>query len=118
MTTMRNQDDRPSGIAIGVVVIALAAAATATVTLARSAPTPSGRIIRLETRPIDLNAASAEELALLPGIGPHLAARIVEDRARNGPYRSLEDLARVRGVGPVILQGIADEAIVGTDGAR
>jgi competence protein ComEA len=41
-----------------------------------------------------------EELERLPGIGPVLARRIVEDRGRNGQYRRLEDLLRVKGIGP------------------
>jgi hypothetical protein len=44
--------------------------------------------------PVDLNRASAPELARLPGIGPALAARIVEAR----PFDGLDDLARVRGL--------------------
>jgi competence protein ComEA len=50
--------------------------------------------------PLDLNRASAAELELLPAIGPALAARIVADRAEFGAFRSVEELARVRGVGP------------------
>lgn len=57
-------------------------------------------------RKIDVNRASAEDLALLPGIGPTKAGRIVDDRARNGPYRSLADLERVHGVGPKTVAGI------------
>jgi len=48
--------------------------------------------------PIDLNRATAEELTALPGIGPALAARIVEARERT-PFTSVEDLGRVRGLG-------------------
>lgn len=62
---------------------------------------------------IDINTASAVELTLLPGIGPRLADRIVEDRERNGPFRSLDDLQRVRGVGPMIVQHISEYAIAG-----
>jgi len=49
---------------------------------------------------IDLNSATAKELSLLPGVGPVLATRIVENRQREGPFRSVEDLARVNGIGP------------------
>jgi len=49
---------------------------------------------------LDLNAARAHELQLLPGIGEKTAQAIVADREENGPYRNLEDLTRVRGIGP------------------
>lgn len=48
---------------------------------------------------IDLNAASGEELEALPGVGRALAARIVEHRTTHGPFRSLEGLRQVRGIG-------------------
>ena len=43
---------------------------------------------------------------LLPGIGPALSARIVEYRQRKGPFRSVWELGRVRGIGPVLLERI------------
>lgn len=49
---------------------------------------------------VSLNLATAEELEHLPGIGPVLARRIVEDRSRNGQYARVEDLLRVKGIGP------------------
>lgn len=52
------------------------------------------------TRRIDINTASAAELGLLPGIGPKLAERIIEDRARRGPFESVDALDRVKGIGP------------------
>ena len=48
---------------------------------------------------ININTATAEELDSLPGIGPSTAAAIVEDRERNGPFSSPEDLVRVSGIG-------------------
>jgi len=62
-----------------------------------SADTPLRGSIRLR---INLNTATAAELDLLPRIGPALAGRIIEDRQRNGPYRSIDDLDRVPGIGP------------------
>lgn len=55
---------------------------------------------------IDLDVASAEEIARLPRIGPALAARIVQDREQNGPFGSLEGLDRVSGVGPALLTAV------------
>jgi competence protein ComEA len=48
---------------------------------------------------VNVNQAGAEELALLPRIGPSTAGRIVEFREENGPFRALEDLMLVRGIG-------------------
>jgi competence protein ComEA len=55
-------------------------------------------------RPINVNSASIEELTELDGVGTALAARIVEDRARRGPFRNAEDLTRVSGIGPRIIE--------------
>ncbi len=49
---------------------------------------------------VDINRATWPELALLPGIGPTLAKRIVANRCEEGPFRSARDLLRVRGIGP------------------
>ncbi|MEQ8771202.1 MAG: ComEA family DNA-binding protein [Phycisphaerales bacterium] len=48
---------------------------------------------------VNLNQATPEELELLPGIGPVLAQRIVDERARNGRFTSLLDFQRVPGIG-------------------
>ena len=48
---------------------------------------------------LDINKATAAELEALPGIGPSLAARIVEQRRAAGGFRSVEDLLTVRGIG-------------------
>ena len=50
------------------------------------------------SRPVRLNAAGAEELATLPGIGPALADRIVAFRAVDGPFASVDDLLDVAGM--------------------
>ena len=55
---------------------------------------------------IDLDSADEETLALLPGIGPALAGRIVEDRNRLGAFGGIAGLQRVRGIGPAISSGI------------
>jgi competence protein ComEA len=48
---------------------------------------------------VNLNAASAQQLEQLPGVGPRMAARIVEYRQKNGPFKKIEDLMNIRGIG-------------------
>jgi competence protein ComEA len=64
--------------------------------------------------PVDVNTATAAELEQLPGIGPVLAARIVVDREDNGPYRSLDDLTRVKGIGPEAVERLRHHAVAGS----
>jgi competence protein ComEA len=55
--------------------------------------------------PVNINTADAATLdAELVGVGPALAAAIVEDREDNGPYESADDLKRVRGIGESVVE--------------
>jgi competence protein ComEA len=62
------------------------------------APPASGR------GPVDLNSATPDDLARLPGVGRSLAARIVERRHSGGSFHSIEDLRGVKGIGPAKLE--------------
>lgn len=53
---------------------------------------------------IDINTASAVELADLPGIGPALAERIIEYREEQGRFASVDDLQNVKGIGEKTLE--------------
>jgi competence protein ComEA len=48
---------------------------------------------------LDINRATAEDFATLPGIGPELARRIVAFREKHGPFRRIEDLLVIKGMG-------------------
>ncbi|HEX7241458.1 MAG TPA: helix-hairpin-helix domain-containing protein [Longimicrobiaceae bacterium] len=78
-----------------------AASARPGLALSSSAPSPAA------AGPLDLNAATAEELERLPGIGPALARRIVERRASAGRFRSPAELESVPGIGAKTLARIA-----------
>jgi competence protein ComEA len=54
-----------------------------------------------------VDRAGAAELDRLPGIGPALAERIIEDREANGPFGSVDGLQRVRGIGPALAARLA-----------
>jgi competence protein ComEA len=98
-------------IAVGLSLVALANIPRATPAVApvlarHLAPpaTPTAvQALRDGTR-LDLNRAAAGDLELLPGIGPALAQRIVEDRNTHGPFFEIEGLRRVRGIGPRTLE--------------
>ncbi len=76
--------------------------------------------------PVDINRASARALTAIPGIGDRRAADIVASRDADGPYRSVDDLARVKGIGPATVEdlrpflvaGPADQAASTTRSAR
>jgi competence protein ComEA len=51
------------------------------------------------TAKVNLNTASVEQLTSLPGVGPKLAARIIEYRQKSGSFRSPQELMNVKGVG-------------------
>ncbi len=53
--------------------------------------------------PLDPNTAGAEALAFVPGLSARLGAAVVEERTRRGPFGAVDDLRRVRGIGPIRL---------------
>ena len=89
--------------------LTLALAAAMPQPAAAAAPTgeaaPQGKV--------NINTASADELTALPGIGPSYAQRIVEHREKNGPFKRIEDLLAVRGIGDKTFEKIKDRITVG-----
>jgi competence protein ComEA len=60
----------------------------------------------------DANTASKDELDKVKGIGPAIAQKIVDERQKNGPFKSLDDLAqRVKGVGDTSVKKMAAEGL-------
>nr|WP_277998961.1 ComEA family DNA-binding protein [Moorella sulfitireducens] len=57
---------------------------------------------------ININTAGLAELDSLPGIGPTLAQRIIDYRNQKGPFRTIEDLQNVSGIGPSRFNDIKD----------
>ncbi|MBI3323395.1 MAG: helix-hairpin-helix domain-containing protein [Candidatus Omnitrophica bacterium] len=64
---------------------------------------PAGPAVAAATQ-VRMNRAGPAELASLPGIGPVLAQRIVEDRHHRGFFLTVEDLGRVKGISPKVLK--------------
>jgi competence protein ComEA len=66
---------------------------------------------------VDLNAASATELAALKGIGPAKAQAIVDYRETNGTFGSVDELKMVRGIGDKLLEQLRSQVTVGSAGS-
>lgn len=62
---------------------------------------------------VNINTATAEELTLLPGVGKALAERIIEYRTKNGPFRRIDELGNVNGIGSKKLEGLWEYITVG-----
>ena len=98
------QERRPPA---GPSVTPSAAAATGPTLAVRPAgPTPT------DPRPLDINRASLDELARLPGVGQSLAGRILAERERRGRFESPDALRYVLGMGPKKLGAIRELVIV------
>ncbi len=79
------------------------AAGEAVPPLIESAPGATGTS---PAEPVNINAATAAQLDVLPGVGPATAAAIVAHRQQHGPFQSVEQLGDVRGIGPAKLDAL------------
>ena len=79
---------------VALVVLFAASAAPAFAQSADKAPAKTAAVSI-----VNLNTASASEFEALPGVGAKMAARIIEYRQKNGPFKKIEDLMNVPGIG-------------------
>lgn len=103
------------GFVLGVLILCLVGAGIAglrhpIVDLPGSPRTASGALPDLR---IDLNTATVDELRVLPGIGKIMARRIADDRRVNGPFRNLNDLMRVPGIGEITVDRLRPMVFLG-----
>lgn len=63
---------------------------------------------------VNLNTASSAELETLPGVGARMAARIIEYRQKKGPFKKIEELMNVQGIGEKNFLKLKPQLTVGT----
>jgi competence protein ComEA len=66
---------------------------------------------------VNINTAGQAELETLQGIGPAKAKAIVDHRKKNGPFKSIDDLQNVNGIGPVTMKRLRKDVTIGTTSA-
>ena len=85
----------------------------------RALPSPRARVtpppapVPDDPRPLDINHASVDQIARLPGVGPGLARRIVDERDRVGRFDSAEGLRGILGLGPKKLAALREHVTIG-----
>jgi competence protein ComEA len=79
------------GAALVLAVLLGAPVALAEQAQAPAKPTPAAQV--------NINTASADQLEGLPGVGPKMAARIIDYRQKNGGFKKIEDLMNIQGIG-------------------
>ena len=89
---------------IALPVIAAEPAAPATGTC-KSRCTPAKKAPGLEGQ-ININTATAEQLVLLPGLGKKTADAVIEYRTKNGNFKAVDDITKVKGIGAKKLEKI------------
>ena len=110
---MPDRSDRSATVPGTILVITVLAAAIAGTALFRAGRVPvgAGPMTTAPDMRIDVNTATEFQLNALPGFGPALAARIATDRATRGPFESVDDLARVHGIGPRLIERIGPHVV-------
>lgn len=96
-------------LALGLLVIAMGASASAAEI---SADDADASALGATDKKININTAAADELIQLKGIGEVKSGKIIEFRERQGPFRSIEDLKKVPGIGQKTFEMNKDRIIV------
>ncbi len=69
-------------------------------------------------QPLDLNQATAEQFEMLPGLGPKKAQALVEFRTKSGGFKNVQQIVRVKGIGPKMFKRLQPYLFVGALSSR
>ena len=104
------------------VLVAALVFASSSIVAQSAAPKPHGGAARaakppvtatvVSTEVVNLNSATVAQIASLPGIGPKTAELVVQYRTKNGPFKKIEEVMNVRGIGEKSFLKIKDQLTV------
>jgi competence protein ComEA len=103
---------------IRIMMAAIAALALSAPIASAQEKAPAAKPPAAATAPVNLNTATAEQLATIPGVGPKMAERIIDYRQKNGGFKKVEDLMNVSGVGEKSFLKLKPLITVGTPSSK
>ena len=95
-------------------VCALAGLLSVQPLVAQTAQTRTGTRAAKPATTVNLNTATSAELETLPGVGAKMAARIIEYRQKKGPFKKIEELMNVQGIGEKNFLKLRSQLTVGS----
>jgi competence protein ComEA len=104
---------RQYGRMLGLAVIVLVFAFSTSLAFAQgSAKVDAGKASAQVASKININKATVEQLTELKGIGEAYAKKIIEYREKNGPFKKIEDIMEVKGIGTKTFESIKDQITI------
>lgn len=101
-----------------IMMAAIAAIALSAPAVSAQSKAPAPKAAATAASPVNLNTATAEQLATIPGVGPKMAERIIDYRQKNGGFKKVEDLMNVTGVGEKSFLRMKPLITVGTPSSK
>jgi competence protein ComEA len=97
----------------GLVIVVLVFAFSASLAFAQAASkADTGKSVEQVAGKININKATSAQLMEIKGIGESYAKRIVEYREKNGPFKKIEEIMEVQGIGTKIFESIKDKITI------